>query len=930
MTPLPAGDCCPAFPVSTPLPAGEGFLDAVAAAMLERSGQLAQTGDLSDVLVFVPALPIAAELRQAMVRVAARPLLLPVFDTLTHWAQSAPIPDLPAPLADSERLVLLHEALRERQWFDEGALWGIAGEMAGLFDELTAAAVHLPDDESALTAQLERAYAVRASTPLAFEARVVHELWRALAAAGRPDAAAVHRLRLARLAELAERPLLVLLDAAPEEALDPAERDFLLRYATRQAVAVFHPAPRAAATGPLMATLAAAWPERTAAAADPLHDRAHELLARLPHSPLAGRLQLVPTVGREQEALAAVAQVGDWLGAGLRRIVLITQDRLTARRVRALLEREGILVVDETGWLLSTSRAAAAVDALIETAAGGAYYRDLLDLCKSPYVFADCDEGQRKAAVFTLESAIRAASLRAGLPRFRRCLLELDNSTDDAAKTLGIALLDRIEAATTLLRSRPATLPRWIDRLGKALEALATQPLLLADAAGKALLDLLAARRQELDGSSALFSFAAWRDWLNCEFEAANFRDGGIVSTIVLTPLNAVCLRRFEAALLIGGDARQLAPKTSGAFFNQSVRRELGLPTREHAECELRRDLELLLATVPRVVVTWQAEHDGEANLLAPELDLLATLHQLAWNDDLHRPPLPARREAQPAAGTAPGATCRAAPLAPAALIPRRVSVSGYASLVACPYRFFARHVLGLGEMDEVSEEMGKSDYGALVHRVLERFHARHPLISSLPADEALAALQACVAEVFAPAVADNFLAIGWRLRWEKRLAAYLDWQRGVEAAGWRWAQAETRVSRVLPLAAGESVELYGRIDRIDTIGEGEASISLLDYKTQTASKIRERLADDVQLPAYALLHGDAAQAAYVALDDERIVAVAAGDDEGSLMFDAAAQGERLRAAFSAMHAGAALPAHGAESECQWCEMSGLCRRQYV
>jgi ATP-dependent helicase/nuclease subunit B len=302
----------------------------------------------------------------------------------------------------------------------------------------------------------------------------------------------------------------------------------------------------------------------------------------------------------------------------------------------------------------------------------------------------------------------------------------------------------------------------------------------------------------------------------------------------------------------------------------------------------------------------------------------------LAWSDDLHRSPVPARGEAQPAAASAPSSTRRAAPVAPSALIPQRLSVSAYASLVACPYRFFARHVLGLGQMDEVSEEMGKSDYGALVHRVLERFHGRHPLVSVLAEDAALSDLQACVAEVFAPAVEENFLAIGWRLRWEKHLAAYLDWQRGVEREGWRWAQAETKVSRAWPVEGGGHVELYGRIDRIDQIGDGAASVSLLDYKTQTAKKIRERLADDVQLPAYALLHGDAACAAYVALDDERIEAVAAGDEEGSLMFDAAAQGERLCAAFSAMHAGAPLPAHGIDSVCRWCEMSGLCRRDYV
>jgi len=915
--------------MSTPLPPGEGFLDELAAAMLGRCAGEVNTGDLSFVLVLVPALPIAAELRSAMLRVAPRPLLLPRFDTLSHWVRSASLDGVPDALSDSERLVLLHEALRERNWFDDSALWGIATEMAGLFDELTTAALAWPEDEVALAAQLHHAYALRASAPLAFEARVVHELWRALAAIGQPDSAATYRLRLAALARQVERaeappqPLLVLLDAAPEESLDPGERDFLLRYAQCQSLSVFHPAPRGAETSPLMATLAAAWPE---AVELPLFERAAELVQRLLESPLNGRLQLLPASGREPEAQAAVAQIGAWLTAGLRRIVVITQDRLTARRVRALLEREGVLVSDETGWKLSTSRAAAAVDALVETAASNAYFRDLLDLCKSPYVFSDCDEDERKAAVFGLEAALRAASVKSGLPRIRRSLLEAD---DDESRTLGLMLLDRVEAATTLLRSKPAPLARWINRLHKALEALGALDPLQQDAAGKVLLELLETRRHELENSAALFSFAAWRDWLNREFEAANFRDASISSPIVLTPLNAVCLRRFEAALLIGGDARQLAPAANGEFFNQSVRRELGLRTREDGERELRRDLELLLATVPRVSVTWQSVQDGEANLLAPELALLSTLHQLAWGDNLHRVPLEARGESVPDAETAPMLTEQATPVAPLDLIPQRVSVSGYASLVACPYRFFARHVLGLGEMDEVSEEMAKSDFGALVHRVLERFHERHPLISDLAEDEALEALQNCVLEVFTPAVEDNFLATGWRLRWEKRLPAYLDWQREHEALGWRWAQAETKVRRALPLDDGASVELYGRIDRIDQM-PGVDGASLLDYKTQTAKVIKDRLDDDVQLPAYALLHGNARQAAYVALDDERIVAVSAGDDADALMASAEAQGRRLQTAFSAVRAGAKLPAQGVDRVCQWCEMSGLCRREYV
>jgi ATP-dependent helicase/nuclease subunit B len=907
------------------LPAGEAFFGELASRILARH----PGPDLSALRVVAPTLPVAAELRMALARAAPRPILLPRCVTLRNWAFGAPLSGIPQPLPESARRVLLYDALRQRGWFDEAALWGIAAEMSGLFDELTVAAVRLPGDEASLAEQLRQAYALRASAPLAFEARVVHELWQALAAAGAPDAAAVYRLRLAALAELARRaalaraqePLLVLLDAAPDESLDPAERDFLCRYGAAQPLQVFYPEPREACATPLEATLAAAWPDASGQA-PPLIERARLLAQRSPAATWSGRLAFVPATGRELEARAAVAQVGAWLNEGLRRIALIAQDRLTARRVRALLERENVLVSDETGWLLSTSRAAAAVDALIEVAAGRAYYRDLIDLAKSPFAFADVDEDKRKAAVFGIEAAIRAAQVKSGLPRIRRALL----ASEAPNKRLGFALLDRIEAATALLRAAPAPLARWLERLYAALDAVGMRAALAGDAAGRTLLDLLDARSAELSESASPFSLAAWRDWLDREFESAVFHDGGIASPLAMMPLNAVCLRRFEAALLLGGDARQLAPAEHAGFFNAQVRRELGLSTREDGERKLKRDLELLFSTVPRVVVTWQAQRDGEANLLSPGLSLLSTLHLLAWNDDLESRPPPLRGETAVDEATAPHPAGSAAPVAPPGLIPQRVSVSAYASLVACPYRFFARHVLGLCAMDEVAEEMGKSEYGELVHRVLERFHARYPLVSALPEDEALQALRECADDVFAPAVADDFLVAGWRLRWEKRLSAYLAWQRAREAEGWRWEKAEARVGRTLPLAHGGAVELHGRIDRIDRCADAAA---LYDYKTQPALVVRKRLADDVQLPAYALMHSNAAQAAYVVLDDETVATVTAAGEGAALNEAAARQGERLVALFDAMRAGAPLPAHGADSVCRWCEMSGLCRKEF-
>ena len=939
------------------LPPDEAFFGALAARLVAHHPCAATHHDFSSLRVLAPSLPIAAELRAALVRSLPGAALLPVFGTLRQWAQTVPLPV--APLSSSRRLALLYEALRTRGWVcfkgAESVLWGIVSEMAALFDELSEASVSLPDNAEALVVQLENAYALRALQPLAFEARIIHELWRALAISGEPDAAAAYRLQLSGLAQQAQAlpaqsaPVFVVLDAVPKEALSAAEYDFYQRYAAYQSVHMVYPLPRESAfpeKTPLLDTLAAAWlpaapvinaasMTTSAVAPPPMVERAVAVAQRHPHSPLAGRLALVPTAGREPEAQAVVAQVGVWLQAGVRRIALIAQDRLTARRVRALLERERVWVSDETGWLLSTSRAAAAVDALLETVAGNTRYRDLLDMCKTPFFCADWSEELRQTAVFALETVIRSASVDGGLATIRRALAH----SDTVGKEQAFAALERLAAAQALFDVQHAPLVHWLSRLHEALVLLGMQDVLADDIAGKALLAMLTVRQEELAGDAGRFSFGAWRDWLRHEFESTSFRDDRVVSPIVLTPLNAASLRRFEAAILIGGDARQLAPAGHGAFFNQAVRRELGLRTHADGECELRRDLELLLAIVPRVVVTWQSIQDGESNLLAPEFLLLSTLHMLAWGDDLQRSPLPPPPAAEAENATAPVSAASCAALAaaertaisvPAKRLPERLSVSAYARLVACPYRFFASHVLRLGEMDEVREAMEKRDYGTLVHRSLQEFHSRCPCVSEWPANEALACLLECVDTVFAPAVADDFLAIAWRQRWEKRLSSYLDWQCRWEAEGWRWAQAETPVSRVFPLsgdAGGSRVELYGRIDRIDRRGDEAASeVALLDYKTQRAASIKkmQQQDGDVQLSSYALLH-EAAEAAYLALDDEAVSAVPAGGDDLAAL--AQAQGQRLVSVFNAIHAGAPLPANGTDSVCQWCEMRGLCRK---
>ena len=81
---------------------------------------------------------------------------------------------------------------------------------------------------------------------------------------------------------------------------------------------------------------------------------------------------------------------------------------------------------------------------------------------------------------------------------------------------------------------------------------------------------------------------------------------------------------------------------------------------------------------------------------------------------------------------------------------------------------------------------------------------------------------------------------------------------------------------------------------------------------------------------SFTVMRGQAVKDDYVSLDDERVLAVSAGDEEVALMAAADAQGQRLQTVVASIYAGARLPAQGVDNVCQWCEMRGLCRRDYV
>lgn len=882
--------------------------------------------DLTGAVVVLPNLHATTALACALNAEAGCALMLPKTTTMGLWAAEQPLPA--RRLAGSVREAALFDALRSRKWFEAPDLWPLTGELAVLFDELTRYGVDLPESVQAFEQALETAYQAKAGEAMQFEARLVHELWHAALQPrdGALDVVAIYQLQLAHIARDASRPLY----AIGLPILTPDERAFFEIYASRARVRTYRMDGRVRGASLSARFYAHAWPP----AVDEdnvLRARAAAFAADCPTSPVAGKLRLYGAANFEQEARAVDTQVRLWLTEGRNRIAVVALDRLVARRARALLERAKVLVDDETGWKYSTTSASTILMQWLDVVSSGFYYQDLLDLIKSPFIFADWE--QRREAAFRLERVIRSRSIVAGIDAYRSAVRAHGN--DDPA--LASELLNRLAMAARILhRDRRRRLHEWLSLLFRSLASLGVEDGLRRDPAGLQLLEYLQRHSRELAGSFEQFSFGEWRQWLNRQLESAEFRDSGISSPVIFTQLSLTRLREFDAVVLIGCDASHLPGTTSdGVFFNQSVRAQLGLPTIEHRLAQIRDDLTGLLSRSSNALVTWQQLRNGEQNLLSPLFERIDVFHQLACgrelaDKELGRMLLPAQVVA-PVAVQLPRVTLRPAPVIGTDRAPGRISASGYNSLVACPYQFHARYVLGLRELEEVREELEKRDYGEYVHRILRRFHTRFPVCSEVAREQLDLALRGISDSVFKDATEASYLSRAWALRWQAIIPAYLDWQLGREEQGWRFHAAESKREVEIVLAEGTVLTIEGRIDRIDKRAEPErTTYSVIDYKTRAYDALRSSIresGEDVQLPVYiALLSDDVQEAFFLALDrdDARPVPL----DEQTLA-EAKQSIERLRNIFARMHQGASFPAQGVEAVCRWCEMQGLCRKEY-
>jgi hypothetical protein len=309
----------------------------------------------------------------------------------------------------------------------------------------------------------------------------------------------------------------------------------------------------------------------------------------------------------------------------------------------------------------------------------------------------------------------------------------------------------------------------------------------------------------------------------------------------------------------------------SDAFLPNRLRRKLGLVDndRRYARDAYATSLLAHSRAALRLVV---GHRDVDGNPLAPSRLLFAADEDAVVcraRQFFGGPPPPAPRRNLLAAGK-PSRPSSALPI-PRPVRPTKpadtFSVTEFRTYLACPYRYYLRHVLKLHPIADSQAELEAAAFGNLLHDVLQRFSraddAARERASGDP-ELVFGYLSNFLDSLAAARFGLKHCRPAVRVQIEQartRLRALADWQAARASQGWQIVHGEDTVARrVLETAfqvePGTRVKLQGRIDRIDFHPQS-GTLAILDFKTgDSASKPHQTHRDadgwiDLQLPLY-------------------------------------------------------------------------------
>ncbi len=176
---------------------------------------------------------------------------------------------------------------------------------------------------------------------------------------------------------------------------------------------------------------------------------------------------------------------------------------------------------------------------------------------------------------------------------------------------------------------------------------------------------------------------------------------------------------------------------------------------------------------------------------------------------------------------------------------------------------------------------------------------------------------------MFLKDVENNVLHRSWLYRWQKHIPSYINWQIDHQL-DWNIYLNEKKFAVEL----NDSIEIYGRIDRID-VHNKNGTHAIIDYKTGQTARLEDiKNGENVQLSSYALLNEQASEVSYLSVDSSNQKVETKSSLSGEdLQTNLDENKNRLIQLFEQMNKGANLNAWGDDTVCRYCDFSGLCRK---
>ena len=589
----------------------------------------------------------------------------------------------------------------------------------------------------------------------------------------------------------------------------------------------------------------------------------------LQDTPLAANLSVCAAETLEDASRSAFAQITDWLERGLEKIGIVAYDRALTRRLNAACSAAGICLEDRTGW---------AADALL---------------------VGNC-----------LLAATQQVAL--GNQTIDNLVQALCIHLHDAGKPWAFPVRnwqrnrsgEFVDLAADLKKWPASARPSdWIEQIVQMAGRPPLESIFANDDTATQLLGYLNQLAVEFEDFTGTLNRAEMLGLLRESIARLHLPAEPANCSLRIIPPNPVVDEPFDALLLLGADATTLPGVPESLAFNETVRQELGLPTRDDViEDVRRRNAALLAAHANRECLAVSV-----GSRPSPYLELLVS-------EKNRRQPTPPPWQHPRLASAISG---QRSVTIPASIRPKKISPSGADTLMACPYKFFVEKLLQANEENRFSL-FDNARFGQLVHAILKIYHE----------NDGHSDLESLLAQTLAdmPLATTERQLMAWRL--EPLLEKYRRHFAEHRAGGWQTIVVEEKFARKMD--ADLDIELAGQLDLLVQDEHGRQAVG--DIKTGVITRPEVITGEKPQLLLYAYLAKADPNLSFL-----RIVRIEAGrarvEDltmnkaapELSEMVFARLQ-EQMQQIFEQ---GRELRANGAKKTCSNCAAAGMCRQPH-